>query len=42
MMTVKQFVNEQDDHLDSEILISKYNDYNNKRTWKIIERLIEN
>nr|XP_046911542.1 serrate RNA effector molecule homolog isoform X1 [Dermatophagoides farinae] len=27
MMTVKQFVNEQDDHLDSEILISKYNDY---------------
>nr|XP_027195841.1 serrate RNA effector molecule homolog isoform X2 [Dermatophagoides pteronyssinus] len=27
MMTFKQFVNEQDDHLDVEILITKYNDY---------------
>lgn len=27
MMTLKQFVNEQDDHLDGEVLITKYNEY---------------
>lgn len=26
-MTLKQFINEQDDHCDEELLITKYNEY---------------